>query len=80
MRRGPADKGARHREVEGCQGESGKVEVFIVGVDVALLIVVAVVGGRGYGDVYYLDGISSLVGKLNCEGGGKVGKKCEARF
>ena len=49
-------------------------------VDVALIIVVAVVGGKGYGDVYYLDGISSLARRLNCEGGGKAGKICEARF
>ena len=47
-------------------------------VDVALIIVGAVCG-RGYGDVYYLDGISSLARRLNCEGGGKAGKRCEAQ-
>ena len=46
----------------------------------ALMMVVAVVDGRGYSDVYCLDGISSLAGKLNCEGGGKGGKIGEARF
>ena len=46
----------------------------------ALVIVVVVVGGRGYGDVRCLDGISSLAGGLNCEGGGKGGKRSVARF
>ena len=35
----------------------------IVGVDVALVIVVVVVGGRGYGDVYYLEGSYFLAGR-----------------
>ena len=52
----------------------------IGGVDIALVTVVVVVGGRVYGDVYCLDGISSLVGRLNCEGGAKAGKIGEARF
>ena len=56
------------------------MEVIIGGADVALVIVVAVVGGRGYGDVYYLDGISFLARRLICEGGGKVGRICEDRF
>ena len=51
----------------------------IGGVDVALVFVVVVVGGRGYGDVYYLDGSSSLAEKSNCEGGGKGGKRSVAR-
>ena len=50
------------------------------GVYVALVIVVAGVGGRRYGGVYYLDDFSSLAGRLNCEDGGKVGKICEARL
>ena len=45
----------------------------------ALVIVVVVVDGRGYGSVYYLDGSSSLAGRSNCEGGGKGGKKSIAR-
>ena len=46
----------------------------------ALVIGVAGVGGRGYGDVYYSDAISSLARMLSCEGGAKVGKLCVARF
>ena len=46
----------------------------------ALVIGVAGVGGRGYADVYFSDGNSSLARRLSCEGGAKVGKICEARF
>ena len=46
----------------------------------ALVIVVAGVGGRRYSGVYCLDGFSSLAVRLNCEGGAKVGKIGEARF
>ena len=63
-----------------CKEESEKVEGVIGGVDVALVTVLVVVGGRGYSDIYYLDGISSLAGMLNCEGGAKVGKIYEALF
>ena len=80
MKRSPEDEGAQHWEGESCKEESEKVEGIIGAVDVALVIVVVVVGGRGYGDVYCLDGISSLAGRLNCEGGAKVGKTGEARF
>ena len=80
MKRTPADEGAQQGEVEGCKGEKGKVEVMIGRVDVALVIVVVVVDGRVYGGLYYLDGVSSLAKRLNCEGGGKIGKRCEARF
>ena len=53
MKRRPADEGARHEEVRVCQGECGKAGVIIACVNVALVIVVAVVDGRGYGGVYY---------------------------
>ena len=50
----------------------------IGGVDVALVIVVVVVGGRGYGDVYYLDGSSSSAGRSNWEGGERRKKICSS--
>ena len=56
MKRGPVDEGARHLEVEGCQGESGKAGIMIAFVDVTPVTVVAVVGGSGYGNIYYLNG------------------------
>ena len=46
----------------------------------ALVMFVAGVGRRGYGDIYCLDGSSSLAGRSNCECGGKVGKRSLARF
>ena len=74
MKRSTADEGVLHEEVGVCQGESGKAGVIIACVDVALVINVAVVNGRGYGGVYYLDGSSSLAGWSNCEGGAKEKK------
>ena len=80
MKRSPEDEGAQHREGESCKKESEKGEGIIGGVDVVVVIVVVVVGGRGYGAVYCSDGISSLAGRLNCEGGATVEKLREARF
>ena len=80
MKRSPADERVRHAEVRVCQGERWKARGIIACVDVALVIVVAVVvDGRGYGGVCYLDGSSSLAGRSNCEGGGKGGKRSVAR-